>query len=477
MVTHMATITDKAMQGKPSDTDRWLTQPFKRGAGVFLARITPAAERLFYFRYTDTKGRRPFLPIGHYHPKGNNGGLTLAAAYKKASDLSSKYQSGVHDLKEHFAAEEAEKIAAEAARKQEAIDKQIASDLERERRITVRTLFKRWADVELKPHLGADGKRVGRKDAGEYTRAQFERRVFASLGDASRGDVSLGDVEARLVKKSDLLTILDEAKAKGQLRTANMLLADLKQMFQFALARELIERNPLDTVTKAKVGGKDVERERVLTTDEIQILAKKLPKANLTQRSSIGLWLILGTGCRISELMNAEWINVDFTASTWHLPVTKNQRPHTIHLSAFSKKLFEQLQTMRVAETKAGEELSEWVFPNARANGPVCIKSFGKQLHDRQRPPEKEKWERRAKNTDALSLPGGRWTAHDLRRTAATMMAQLSVSTDVIDECLNHKIANQVSRVYIRDRRLPEQAKAFDLLGNKLSTLLPSPDC
>jgi hypothetical protein len=34
MVTKMATITDKAMQAKPSETDQWVTQPFKRGAGV-----------------------------------------------------------------------------------------------------------------------------------------------------------------------------------------------------------------------------------------------------------------------------------------------------------------------------------------------------------------------------------------------------------------------------------------------------------
>ena len=71
-------------------------------------------------------------------------------------------------------------------------------------------------------------------------------------------------------------------------------------------------------------------------------------------------------------------------------------------------------------------------------------------------------------------LPGGRWTAHDLRRTAATMMAQLGVSNDVIDECLNHIIASRVSRVYIRDRRLAEQAKAFDLLGKKLSEIIPA---
>ena len=95
----MATITDKAIQAKPADTDQWLTQPFKRGAGVFLARITPAAERLFYFRYTDSNGRRPFLPIGNYHPKGNNGGLTLAAVTCPRSPYQSKFQkSGIARL-------------------------------------------------------------------------------------------------------------------------------------------------------------------------------------------------------------------------------------------------------------------------------------------------------------------------------------------------------------------------------------------
>lgn len=101
----MQNITDRSMQASPSSTDRWLTQPFKRGAGTFVGRITPAGERLFYFRYTDSQGRRPFLPLGSYHPKGTGGGLTLADAFLKATELSKLYQSGVRDLREHFAQE------------------------------------------------------------------------------------------------------------------------------------------------------------------------------------------------------------------------------------------------------------------------------------------------------------------------------------------------------------------------------------
>jgi hypothetical protein len=107
------------------------------------------------------------------------------------------------------------------------------------------------------------------------------------------------------------------------------------------------------------------------------------------------------------------------------------------------------------------------------AYAPVCVKSFGKQLADRQRELER-RMQHRSKNTASLKLAGGRWTAHDLRRTAAKLMAELGVSGDVIDECLNHMIESRIRRVYIRDRRVAEQAKAFDLLGAALKVIAES---
>ena len=55
-------------------------------------------------------------------------------------------------------------------------------------------------------------------------REQFERRVFAALG----------AIAAINVRRADILAILDAVKAEGKLRTANILLADLKQIFRFA---------------------------------------------------------------------------------------------------------------------------------------------------------------------------------------------------------------------------------------------------
>lgn len=144
------------------------------------------------------------------------------------------------------------------------------------------------------------------------------------------------------------------------------------------------------------------------------------------------------------------------------VPDTKNQREHTVHLSEFALEHLQELYALR--EVDDGGKLVTWVLPATKRTRPVCIKSFGKQLANRQREPS-QRLRGRSKSTEALRLPGGRWTAHDLRRTCASIMGRLGISGDVIDECLNHVIQSRVRRTYVRDRREADQARAFDALG------------
>ena len=485
-------ISERAMQAAPRARDLWLIEHGARGTGRLVGRITPAGERRFYYRYTDSRGNRVRLLIGAYDPRGDGGTtFTVKQARCRAVEWQTLHAAGVRDLREHFAQElrDAERAredargAAEAARRM-AEEAAQADALAQQRRLTMRQVFDRWAATELAPHVGGDGRRIGRKDGGQYVREQFERRVFPGLGHVAVEDV----------RKADVLAILDAAKAEGKLRTANMLLADLKQMFRFAAEREIIEHSPIELIRKKKIGGKDIKRDRVLSGDELSALFKQLPTANLNRRTVLGIWLILATGCRVGEMMGAVWADakphkralqkvvdahnvaqksgavqlgfVDVSARTWYLPTTKNQRDHTIHLSEFALKQIAELAALRETDRVTGAPLP-WVFPNSSGNGPVCIKSFGKQLADRQRSAEK-RLTNRTKAVDALVLAGGRWTAHDLRRSASTLMSQLGVSNDVINECQNH-VKQGMSGVYIRDRRVAEQARAFDALGERLA--------
>jgi integrase len=46
------------------------------------------------------------------------------------------------------------------------------------------------------------------------------------------------------------------------------------------------------------------------------------------------LQLLLETGARSSEVLNARWEDLDFEAQLWRLPDSKSGRPQTIHLAA-----------------------------------------------------------------------------------------------------------------------------------------------
>lgn len=487
----MTIISDKAMNAKPGKTDTWLIEGGARGEGRLIGRITPAGARSFYFRYTASSGDRVRLLIGSYDPRGDgHSAFTVQQARDKGRDLSALYRSGLRDLREHLQQVAEDQRQAEAAKRTALEEAERAAQMEAERRLTVRQVFDRWCQTDLQPAVRSDGKRTGRQDGGAYVRSQFERHVFPTIGDRA----------ATEVRKSDLLALLDIQKSAGKLRTANVLLSDLKQMLDFALERELILANPLATVKKSKVGGAAVERDRVLSDDELRALPAAIASARLSPRSAAAIWLTLATGVRVGELMGAVWVQslptepkakaahidalramaeadevklgiIDTTARTWYLPTTKNQRDHRIHLSDFALEQLETLYQLReVLVDSPNGALTPWVFPATDNSRPVCVKSFGKQLADRQRQPE-ERMSGRSKNTQSLALEGGKWTAHDLRRTAATLMAKMGFSSDTINECLNHIQSDRMARVYIQDRRQAEQLLAFNALGARLAEL------
>lgn len=61
-------------------------------------------------------------------------------------------------------------------------------------------------------------------------------------------------------------------------------------MFRFALTRDIVQRNLLDTVTKREVGGTPADRERTLSAHEVRMLAKALPDSGLQERFVCGVW-------------------------------------------------------------------------------------------------------------------------------------------------------------------------------------------
>lgn len=313
-------------------------------------------------------------------------------------------------------------------------------------RLTLRELFDRWHKQEL----------PRRKDKGAEVTRLFERDVFPVLGDMPVANITRPQIVAQI----------DKVTARGSGVMARTLLAELRQMWGFGIKRGLVESDPTSHLKRDDFGKKQ-ERERVLNNAEIRSLITLLPQANMTKESQLCVWLILATGCRIGETLQAAWAHINFDTSTWCIPAasTKNAKPHTIYLSKFVIKHLTALHAITGS--------TPWLFPATfKSENHVCVKSMTKQIKDRQRPIDSKPMKNRTvKFAQALVLPSGDWTPHDLRRTAATIAASLGTPPHIVDKMLNHVEQNRLVRIYQRAHFEVEQAEGWRMLGERLELL------
>lgn len=441
----MAKITDRQMTAKPGNNDKWLSEVAIWGHGSLVARITPSGERLFYFRYSNSRSERVTYPIGTYSREGLEGTMTLAEAGQRAKELAGLHKTGIRDIREHLTAEEASRLAARDAELARLSSEKAAIEAEQARqaaRKSVTELFEHWAKIDL----------INRKDKGAEVRRMFEKDVLPFLGSLAVADI----------KKSHITVVTDAMLARGVNRAAKIAFSLMRQMFRFAVDRDLIEYDPTASIRKAKIGGKDVERDRVLSDEEIRTLTKLAPKAGLLPSTEAAIWIALSTCCRIGELLGARWEHLNLVKGTWLIPAenSKNGKPHSITLSPFAVRQFEYV--------RAHNGTSTWCYLNTDDSGPVCSKTVTKQLGDRQRQPDQGTMSRRSAKAQALLLPGGKWTPHDLRRTGATVMTALGVLPEVAERCLNHTEENKVKRTYQRHSYTNEMSEAWNRLGEHL---------
>jgi integrase len=320
-------------------------------------------------------------------------------------------------------------------------------------RSTVQELFNRWLTLELSQ----------RKESSraELVRA-FKKDVLPVIGHLPAEDVT----------RAHFMTVLDNMLARGARRLANRTLSEMRQMFGFGYTRDLVKIDPTHRIKKTDVGGRDKERERNLTEDEIRELSLRLPSANLYRPTECAIWIMLSTGCRVGDLMKATWKEIDFESRSWTFSPEKDQshitRTHTVFLSDFSVEWLCRLREVTGS--------SPWLFPNRDATSFVCKKSVTKQIGDRQSyaADKKKKLSHRVSN-DHLNLPGGRWTPHDLRRTCSTFMVNLGIPESVADKAIYHLDSNRTRRIYIRADQITALKNAWRLLGERLA-LLTRPD-
>lgn len=346
----------------------------------------------------------------------------------------------------------AERQIAEAAR----LAEEAAEEARRlAARLSFADLFRQWKKRALTTRTTANGRRTGRKDGGAEIERAFSRDVLPYLG----------TIHADAITRKQIADVLHRIAERGSGRQSNVTLSNLRQCFGWAIGAGLLETDPTSHLKKEAFGGKEEPRERHLSEGEIrQLLQTTLPASNLTEDAKSSVKVLLATGVRISELLSAKREDIDLDKREWSITENKSDRPHLVHLSDFAATALQEILAIHDHEV--------WLFPNRTGDDHVCKKSLTKQIGDRQRgdkPPMKGR--SKAKHANSLALPGGRWTPHDLRRTASTLMGELGVLEQVIERCLNHTEENKIKRTYQRQQLLEARKGAFILLGSKLEEL------
>lgn len=436
-------LSPKAVENAKSSKEVWLGD----GDGLHL-RVLPTG-RNWIFKFTS--------PVTHTRRKQSLGSfpaVSLAQAREKAKISRALVAAGKDPLAEE----------AQAA--------QLAKHGEVPR--TVADLLQRWVEDYLA---------TAHDDGGRTARRSIEIHALPLIG-----DILLSDLRA-----SHIVEVLAQIRASGKMRTVAVVLANLRQMIAHAIECDWMPGDPSAAIKKVKWAGRSAPVDRVLSDDEIKTLTDILYKADLAPHLIRCVWLLLATGARIEETSLAQFKHIDFECQTWLIPKENQKKTNralppedfVISLNPFAIAQLKILQRLpqelaaaawqRLPEKKRPAEPPvvpepEWIFPAAKRKGPMNNKTLTHALNDRQRY-EKPRQRGRTRLVHALELPGGPWTPHDLRRTAATIMQSLRVDPKIVDKCLNHVETNKITATYQHAAMALEMHEAWMKLGARIEQL------
>ena len=261
----------------------------------------------------------------------------------------------------------------------------------------------------------------------------------------------------REIRRRDVRALVDE-KAETAPVMANRLLACISGLLNFGVDREWLDANPAYRLRKP---GQETTRDRVLTRDELRALWAALGETSATNASGESLPRLTGTlndafrvmlltGQRMGEVCRMRWSDVDLAACWWTIPSsdTKNGDDHRVPLTAPVLEILKRRQ----AEGKRSVSSTTYVFskqrsPRSRSLRPPRDSSVAARAKKAASHLSRGLFVERDGNLEAFAF-----RAHDLRRSAASLMAGAGISREHIAHVLNHRSVTRASVTAIYDR-------------------------
>lgn len=440
----MPTTLNDMFIRKLKPTEKEYTSREKGGFGI---RVLPSGRKVFFYLYR-IDGQRRFLNIGTYKDADHPDGITLASA------------------REEYEAERAKVKALKAGRAEGsdpvAVRKEKRHHREEERKAHT---LKELAEEYLSRHA-KKFKRSWQEDE-----RILNRDVLPKWGDRKATDIS----------KRDINLLLESIVDRGAPVMANNTFKIVRRMFNYAIEKDILPYSPAMGV---KMPAPKVTRERVLSDKEIRKLWSRLDTASISDDIRKALKLILVTAQRPNEVAGMHFSEID--DRWWTVPSerAKNGSSHRVYLTDLALEL---IGKKKVIDPDTGKEKTRtFVFPcphkkkdqaisrHALSRAVVnncpsgCINDCDKCKDDDCKGDDRKLEE---KNTLGIA----HFTPHDLRRTAATFMAEAGEMDEVIDAVLNH-VKKGVIKVYNLYRYDKEKQAALEKWELKLREITANED-
>jgi integrase len=221
----------------------------------------------------------------------------------------------------------------------------------------------------------------------------------------------------RSITKREIVEAVDEATERGPI-VANRVHATLTRFFNWAVEKDVIE---VSRAIGTKAPNPEKSRDRVLTPEELSAIwwaAEEL-------RPPFGAFvqMLILTAARRNEVSGMT--QAELAGGAWTIPAarSKNGEPNTLPLPADALEIIAALP----------RHASGLLFTTT---GTTPVSGFSKM-------------KRILDGFVAERMKVAPWTLHDIRRSAATGMAELGVEQGVFERVLGHRISG-VTAVYNR---------------------------
>lgn len=279
-----------------------------------------------------------------------------------------------------------------------------------------------------------------------------------------------GQRKAEDITKRDVRNLLDGIIGRGSPGMANNCFQIIRKMFNYAVDHEILAASPC---VGLKLPAQKNSRSRTLNEQEIKALWQNLDSCPISDETRRALKLVLVTGQRPNEVAGLPVAEID--GRWWTLPVTRqkvskvkecDRSPHRIYLTDLALELIGNIEGKGHA----------FPTPHSTKEKPIdshCLtvavwRNMNATVFDEEGNPVMDE-DGKHKTENRLGVE--QFTPHDLRRTAATFMAEMGTPDAVIDAVLNH-VKTGVIKVYNQYKYDKEKQVALEAWERKLRSIL-----